>query len=490
MKLLLPLLTLVAVAKALIPLQIKGHRFIKPAEDAREEGEVFFIKGIDYQPGGASEYTVENHVDVLSDPEACYRDAYVLQQLGINTIRVYTVDPAKDHDECMTIFNNAGIYVFLDVNSPLGNESINREDPASSYNAGYLYRIFSVVEAFKEFPNVAGFFSGNEVINDAHSAEVSPKYIRAVQRDLHKYIEAHSDRAIPVGYSAADDIELRAATWDYLQCNIDGEDDDLSKSDFFGLNSYEWCSGISNWQSSGYAKTRDTFKNTSIPIFFSEYGCNTRRPRTFDEISDGLFDGLSDVFSGGLVYEYSEEANNYGVVEISSSGEIEYLDDFSNLQDQYQNAPIPDISEADAEEPELTTCDADGIKSLYSEFDPDFDLPEFPEDAEDLLENGIEDANVGKLIDNLEARASNYTIKNADGDEIEDAVVSFADANLINSQTGLTSSTTGSTSASSTRSATATSSSSSSTSEDGANQYQASLAGLSAAIFLMVNMLI
>jgi hypothetical protein len=49
----------------------------------------------------------------------------MFQQLGINTIRVYSVDPSLDHDECMTLLAQAGIYLVLDVNTPLPNQHLN-----------------------------------------------------------------------------------------------------------------------------------------------------------------------------------------------------------------------------------------------------------------------------------------------------------------------------------------------------------------------------
>ncbi len=68
--------------------------------------------------------------------------------------------------------------MFIDVNSPLGGESLDRGDPGRSYHADYLRRIFGVVEAFKGYPNTLGFFGGNEVINDGGSAAVVPPYLR------------------------------------------------------------------------------------------------------------------------------------------------------------------------------------------------------------------------------------------------------------------------------------------------------------------------
>ncbi|ODV87541.1 glycoside hydrolase family 72 protein [[Candida] arabinofermentans NRRL YB-2248] len=450
----------ISVSDALIPIEIIGKRFIKPAINAKEDGEVFFINGIDYQPGGSSSYEDTNPTDVLSDGNTCLRDAYAIQNLGssenpINVIRVYTVNPELNHDECMSIFNAIGIYVIIDVNSPLSNESINRDDPSSSYNWWYLERVFKMIDAFKGYPNLLGFFSGNEVINDSDSADDDPKYIRAVQRDMKQYIANQADRTIPVGYSAADVTELRKATWEYLQCNIDGEEDE-SKSDFFGLNSYEWCSGISDWESSNYETLLTTFKNTTIPVFFSEYGCNTKQPRTFDEVSEGVFGGLQTVLSGGLIYEYSEESSNYGLVEIDD-GDLTFKDDYNNLKSQIANITIPSISSSDVDEPEYSVCDSDAIEDMYSDFDADFDLPDQPGGVLDLILYGVNNSNIGKIID-LDVFISNYTISNSDGDEIADASISVIASNTINQQSGTSTSTSGTGTGSSTKTKTSSSS--------------------------------
>ena len=104
--------------------------------------------------------------DPLSNGTLCLRDAALMQSLGINAIRVYNLDPNLNHDVCVSIFNAVGIYLLVDVNSPLPNESLNPGDLSGSYSSTYLNHIFAVVEAFHDFPNVLGFFSGNEVMDD------------------------------------------------------------------------------------------------------------------------------------------------------------------------------------------------------------------------------------------------------------------------------------------------------------------------------------
>lgn len=62
-------------------------------------------------------------------------------------------------------------------------------------------------------------------------------------------------------------------------------------------------------------------------------------PRIFEEILALYSNDMVDIFSGGLVYEFTQEPNNYGLVKVLENGNIELLSDFMALQDQYLRLP-------------------------------------------------------------------------------------------------------------------------------------------------------
>lgn len=63
----------------------------------------------------------------------------------------------------------------------------------------------------------------------------------------------------------------------------------------------------------------------------SEYGCITNT-RTFAETTALYQTDMTGVFSGGLVYEYAQEENNYGLVEISGSSVSEVGSQMDDLE--------------------------------------------------------------------------------------------------------------------------------------------------------------
>lgn len=305
---------LCGTASASLPaIEIVGNKFYYS-----NNGSQFYMKGVAYQQDTAN--SSSTFVDPLISVSNCKRDIPYLQELDTNVIRVYALDVDSDHTECMELLQEAGIYLIADLSVP--DYSIDRSDPA--WTTTLLNRYTSVVDAFHNYTNVLGFFAGNEVTNKASNTDASA-FVKAAVRDTKAYIKEKGYRSIPVGYSANDDTEIRVELAEYFAC---GDEED--RADFFGINMYEWC-GNSTFKESGYLKITSQYKNLGIPVFFSEYGCNEVTPRLFEEVGTLYSSDMTDVWSGGIVYMYFEEENNYGLVTISNS-KVSTLTDFNNYK--------------------------------------------------------------------------------------------------------------------------------------------------------------
>jgi hypothetical protein len=339
-----------------------------------------------------------------------------MQILGINAIRVYNLDPNINHDECASIFNEAGMYMMIDVNSPLPGEAIASVEPWTTYHVGYLNRTFAIVEAFSNYPNTLLFFSANEVIERPESAEFAPQYLRAVTRDLKNYIKNNLKRQIPVGYSAADVREMLWDTWNYLQCSDADDKNDMSRADLFALNSYSWCGPDATFQTSTFDKLVAGFKDSSVPVFFSEYGCNEVQPRAWTELKSIYGSDMKDTFSGGVVYEYTMEDNNYGLVNISGDT-LTILSDFNRLKDKFAEIKWKSVQseKASGNAPKAPACRSSLINN--TDFDSNFTLPRPPPGAQELIDDGISPKPKGKIVKITDYKVS-MEVRDPDGDEV------------------------------------------------------------------------
>ncbi|ATZ56394.1 hypothetical protein BCIN_13g02330 [Botrytis cinerea B05.10] len=469
------------VTLAVQTIEIQGSDFVNSVT-----GDRFQLLGVAYQPGGSSGYNPASGVDPLSDGAVCLRDAALMQQLGVNAIRVYNVDGNLNHDECASIFNEVGIYMLIDVNSPLSGESIDRSSPSTTYDVSYLNRTFAVVEAFKDYPNTLLFFAGNEVINDNDTGGTVPPYMRAVTRDLKNYISKHSSRSIPVGYSAADVRDILLDTWNYVQCTTTGDDSDPSRADVFALNSYSWC-GDSSYTTSGYDVLVSDFSNTSVPVFFSEYGCNVPAPRVFTEVPVLYGPLMTPVLSGGMVYEFSQETSNYGLVTINDDGSAQLLSDYNTLQDQFNTLNITSIQGVKAQNTTTVAPACDSSLITSSTFANNWTIPAVPPGAEDLINNGIKNANNGKII-SVSSTKVTQKVTDVGGNTISDLAIKPLANDASNTPSGettgsnATSSSTTSSSPSSTATGTSSAASSTSTKKSSARKIEGSMIALVAVL--------
>lgn len=306
-------------AASVQPIVIKGSHFFY------ENGTEFFIRGVAYQQD-VTDGSISTFTDPLADEAGCARDIPLLQELGTNTIRVYAINASLDHSACMNLLEEAGIYVIQDLSNP--SNSINRNSP--TWNTELFAGYAAVIDAMANYTNLLGFFAGNEVSNQVNNTAASA-FVKAAVRDSKSYIKTQGYRSIGVGYATNDDAEIRIPLAEYFNC---GEADQAI--DFWGYNIYSWC-GDSSYTLSGYDQRTAEFQNYSVPAFFAEYGCNTVQPRQFTEVGAIYGENMTGVWSGGIVYMYFQEANDYGLVTLSGNT-VSKLPDFTALSSQLAKA--------------------------------------------------------------------------------------------------------------------------------------------------------
>ncbi|KAK9472719.1 Glucanosyltransferase-domain-containing protein [Dipodascopsis tothii] len=357
-----------SAAATLSPIVTYGNAFFDS-----KTGDRFYIRGVDYQPPNEAGETI----DPLADSDVCGRDIPVLEALGINTIRVYNVDNSADHSDCMKQLDDAGIYLVLDVST--ADQAISREYPEYSYNEVLLQHVFATVDAFSDYTNVLAFFAGNEVINSVNNTNAAT-IVKAVIRDMREYISKQASRTIPVGYSAADVSENRYQMAHYLNCGSDAG----ARADFFAFNDYSWC-GDSSYTVSGYNEKVANFANYSIPLFFSEYGCNLVQPRTFTEVESIYSEKMLSVFSGGMVYEYSEDTNNYGLVSVNyDNSSVTERSDYTYLQAEYKKTANPSGNGTFSADNDISDCPA----YVKGSWEANNTLPALPSKASSYMTAG------------------------------------------------------------------------------------------------------
>lgn len=297
------------------------------------------MRGVAYQQNYSPNGTISSnasYTDPLADSNGCKRDLPLLQQIYTNVLRVYAIDPTQNHDECMEMFASAGIYVIADLGEP--KISIQSDDP--EWNVELYRRYTGVIDSLSKYKNVIGFFAGNENVSSGNQTAAAA-FVKAAVREMKSYISAQGYRStMGVGYATAD-VETRDDLAAYFACEP-GNSGNSTQIDFWGYNVYSWC-GDSNYQASSYGERYDFFHDYPVPVFFAEYGCiegvkggPTHRP--FTEVAV-LYGNMTEVFSGGIVYQWFMSENNYGLIELEDNGaSASPYPDFTSLQSQLAKA--------------------------------------------------------------------------------------------------------------------------------------------------------
>lgn len=306
---------------ALHPAIIKGYKFF----DSITEEEIV-IRGIDYYPRPNVGFYDRNSVDFFTEyfRHLWERDLPYLQQLGVNAVRLYSVDPHENHDAFMCALNQAGIYAVVGLASECPTCAITRDKAPDCYPVDLKERGQAVVQEFAKYTNTLAFSTGNEVNHaaPANEPEWNGPCLKKFMRDMRQFIDSCTNmRKVPLGLVSADTQRDENAM--YYNCQGDPSDK-YEGAEWYGFNSYVSCDpDIDEYQNaSGLVFLQQDFERYqySIPVVMTEYGCLSKNFETIDGY-EGQRDfkqtewlmtepDLREQFSGGFVFEYSTEMKN------------------------------------------------------------------------------------------------------------------------------------------------------------------------------------
>jgi hypothetical protein len=122
---------------------------------------------------------------------------------------------------------------------------------------------------------------------------------------------------------------------------------------------------------------------TSRLISLSEWGCIKNRPRKFDEMGALMSSQMDAVYSGGIMYEYSNDVNDYGIVQLNGNT-VKELDEFPLYASALSKYPTPTGSGGAASTSNAVSCPA---SVAGWEVNPTL-LPEMPAQAQKYMTQG------------------------------------------------------------------------------------------------------
>ncbi|RYO91383.1 hypothetical protein DL766_002167 [Monosporascus sp. MC13-8B] len=377
------------MAESITPISIRG-RYLWKGEDR------FIINGVVYQAHKDTGRGSRLSQDPLTDErlEKLERSIPLLKELGINTLFVPYVNADKNHDAAMEMLAEAGIYVLSCLLNHSEMKHMRKVRMESSEVTQGMLQLFRRVDCLAAYRNTLGLFVAEEFIDSARDTAAAP-VVRALTRVVKRYMalaaQVAGRRVLPVGYKAADIKEFIRLQYEYFAAG-----DEAEAIDFYAFNCYDWV-GKSSMSISGYDLLLRTFRDAHIPVFFSEYGANAGLgARLFQETRSILSRDMTDTFSGGIVYEFFEGSNRYGLVrESEEDGSLERLRNFKNLRasvqacEHMQHVTAPSTA-ADGEKNAAAPRKPE-MPALSDSWRAKPEIPECPLDW-DEAKNQIEDA--------------------------------------------------------------------------------------------------
>jgi len=105
------------------------------------------------------------------------------------------------------------------------------------------------------------------------------------------------------------------------------------------------------------------------------------------------------VMSGRLLYQWTPEIPNYGIVQPYANGSLQLLQDYDTLKERYSSLNITLLETANETATSLQPLECDVNRISNPGFARSFDIPPQPPGAAELISNGVVDPPSGALVD-------------------------------------------------------------------------------------------
>jgi 1,3-beta-glucanosyltransferase GAS5 len=304
------------------PVILKGKRFYDSLT-----GRYFPIKGIAYYPRpNDGSLSVSNSVDFFTDEYRFLWEADLehMIRLGVNTIRIYAVDPSRNHDAFMCALQRAGIYVMLELLADCEGCNIGPDVAPSCYPLSLKTRGEWIINEFSKYANTLTFSAGNEVTlysREWGKVEMNAPCQKKFLRDMRAYANTCSEvlnsilpRKVPIGLVNWDYARDTQAL--YFNCQTNSSDP-LETAEWYGMNVYQHCNA-NDPTLGGFPKFLEDFAsyNLSVPVVIAEYGCREanfptmgdfQAQRTWLQVDAFYSEQYQNVIAGAVAYGYSAE---------------------------------------------------------------------------------------------------------------------------------------------------------------------------------------
>ncbi|DBA01567.1 TPA: LOW QUALITY PROTEIN: hypothetical protein N0F65_011538 [Lagenidium giganteum] len=306
------------------PIIAKGNKFFYS-----DSGLEFRIKGMVYspQPNNGDMAKVENYDWTADDHESVWQTHLaIMAELGVNTIRLYSVDPSKSHDKFMCACSKLGMYVLVGMSAPCKNCALLDKMPPTCYPDALFSRMQMVYNAFAVYDNTLGFSVANEnnlLRSLVEDGTQTLQCAKALLRDVRNYASSCGEtlRQVPIGLDLAD-VLPRNRWIQYYDCIA--EDNEFTRAEWLGFNPYVECDTKTRFkytQSTALQVLMKEYKESdySRPIMFGEFGCNLG-VNTIDgwqcqrQFNDARWMNeerdMTDRIVGGSVFEFTTEKSH------------------------------------------------------------------------------------------------------------------------------------------------------------------------------------